>query len=334
MRTVTRRLMPVAGSNSERRASPLSMTTRTPSMVRLVSAMLVARITLRLPRGAASSTCCWAPTSSSPYSAWTTDTAWQCAVLQQPAQPVDLRRARQEHQHVAVGLLQHAPHLRQPCASSAQRRDPAHRAGSAGPAPDSAVSRIQARPSLRSPAHRRACGPLLRCRALPTSPAAAAPARCRVRASQREREPQVGMQAALVEFVEQHGRHVFERGVFLQHPREDALGDDLESRRGSNARVESHAVAHGLADALAERAAPCVRPRRAPRVAAVPAAGSACRAPRAHRAAPAARRCSCPRRAAPRARPVAVRAARGVSAGSASRPAAAVRWRVGGMGGP
>ena len=41
MRTSSSRLMPVAGSKRERRARPELMTMRTPSMVRLVSAMLV-----------------------------------------------------------------------------------------------------------------------------------------------------------------------------------------------------------------------------------------------------------------------------------------------------
>ena len=41
--------MPVAGSNTERRTRPESTTIRTPSMVRLVSAMLVASTTLRVP---------------------------------------------------------------------------------------------------------------------------------------------------------------------------------------------------------------------------------------------------------------------------------------------
>jgi len=69
MRAVTRRCMPVPGSNIERRASPESTTTRTPSMVSEVSAMFVDRITLRRPLAAGRSTCCWAARSSSPYSA-------------------------------------------------------------------------------------------------------------------------------------------------------------------------------------------------------------------------------------------------------------------------
>ena len=51
-RTVSSRVRPVDGSNFGSRARPLSMTTRTPSMVMDVSAMDVARTTLRLPCGA------------------------------------------------------------------------------------------------------------------------------------------------------------------------------------------------------------------------------------------------------------------------------------------
>src|SRR5580693_2013351 len=52
MRCVSRRLMPVTGSKRARRTSPESTTTRTPGMVRLVSAMLVASTTLRCPGAA------------------------------------------------------------------------------------------------------------------------------------------------------------------------------------------------------------------------------------------------------------------------------------------
>ena len=70
---------------------------------------------------------------------------------------------------------------------------------------------------------------------------------------EREREADVGVQAALVKLVEQHGRDAFERRVALQHPREHAFGDDLDARAFADARLEPHAVADGVADALAER---------------------------------------------------------------------------------
>ena len=51
-RTVSSRVMPVPGSNRLVRRQPPSITTRTPSMVRLVSATAVASTTLRRPDGA------------------------------------------------------------------------------------------------------------------------------------------------------------------------------------------------------------------------------------------------------------------------------------------
>src|SRR5690606_15911524 len=52
MRRVCRRVMPDTGSKAGSRHRPESITTRTPSMVRLVSAMGVANTTLRRPGGA------------------------------------------------------------------------------------------------------------------------------------------------------------------------------------------------------------------------------------------------------------------------------------------
>lgn len=68
MRWVSRRVMPLPGSKRGTRARPASITTRTPSMVRLVSAMLVASTTLRVPRDAGSMAARWAARSSSPCS--------------------------------------------------------------------------------------------------------------------------------------------------------------------------------------------------------------------------------------------------------------------------
>ncbi|MNS93332.1 hypothetical protein D3C72_1274980 [compost metagenome] len=58
--------MPLPGSKRGTRANPASITTRTPSMVKLVSAMLVASTTLRLPGGAGSIAARCAARSSSP----------------------------------------------------------------------------------------------------------------------------------------------------------------------------------------------------------------------------------------------------------------------------
>ena len=60
--------MPLFGSKRGTRARPASITTRTPSMVKLVSAMLVASTTLRRPGGDGSMAARWALRSSSPCS--------------------------------------------------------------------------------------------------------------------------------------------------------------------------------------------------------------------------------------------------------------------------
>ena len=60
--------MPLPGSKRCRRSSPESTTTRTPAMVRLVSARFVATTTLRRPAGAGRSAASCAAASRSPYS--------------------------------------------------------------------------------------------------------------------------------------------------------------------------------------------------------------------------------------------------------------------------
>ena len=64
---------------------------------------------------------------------------------------------------------------------------------------------------------------------------------------QRKRKPQIGVQAAFMEFVENQGRDAVERWVGLDHPGEDAFGDNLDPRRGGNSRFTAHPVADGLA---------------------------------------------------------------------------------------
>jgi hypothetical protein len=106
------------------------------------------------------------------------------------------------------------------------------------------------------------CAASLRCgrRARPSSSARTAPVErgghdedAQVRAQQRlrlerEGEAEVGVDAALVELVEDDDAGVVERRVVLQHPREHALRDDLDARARSDARIEAHAVADGVAD--------------------------------------------------------------------------------------
>ncbi len=69
----------------------------------------------------------------------------------------------------------------------------------------------------------------------------------------REREPQVRVDAALVEFVEQHAAVIRERRILLQHAREDPLGDDLDPRLAPDSRIQPRAVACAPADRFAEQ---------------------------------------------------------------------------------
>ena len=68
-----------------------------------------------------------------------------------------------------------------------------------------------------------------------------------------QRQPHVGVQRTLVEFVEQHGGHAGQFGVVDDLAREDTLGDDLDAGVARDLRAEADAVADGVADALAER---------------------------------------------------------------------------------
>ena len=68
-------------------------------------------------------------------------------------------------------------------------------------------------------------------------------------------EGQVGLQAALVQLVEDHAADAVERRIVLQHPQEEAVGHDLDARARAHLAVEPHAIAHGFADRLASVAA-------------------------------------------------------------------------------
>jgi len=62
-----------------------------------------------------------------------------------------------------------------------------------------------------------------------------------------ECQAEVRLQAALVELVEHHAGHAFQGGVSLQHPGEDAFGDDLDPRAWTNACFKPRAVADEFA---------------------------------------------------------------------------------------
>ncbi len=69
-----------------------------------------------------------------------------------------------------------------------------------------------------------------------------------------ERERQVGVEAALVKFVEDDEGHAFEPRVRLQAPGENPLGDDLDPGCRRDPPLETDRVADGAPHLLAERA--------------------------------------------------------------------------------
>jgi len=71
---------------------------------------------------------------------------------------------------------------------------------------------------------------------------------------ERQRQGQVGIEAALVEFIEDHQTHAFERRVVLQAAREDALGDNLDAGVRPDLAVQPDAIANGLANLFAQLA--------------------------------------------------------------------------------
>ena len=68
----------------------------------------------------------------------------------------------------------------------------------------------------------------------------------------RQTEGEVGLQAALMELVEDDAGHAVEGGVVGHASGEDALGDDLDAGAGRYLALEAYLVADGLTDGFAE----------------------------------------------------------------------------------
>ena len=134
----------------------------------------------------------------------------------------------------------------------------------------------------------------------------------------RQRQSEIGIERAFVEFVEQHGGNAVERRIVEHQPREHAFGDHFDARALPDLGAEAHAQADRVADLFAQRGchARGGGARRQP--ARLQHENFLVRSPRAHRAAPAARAWSCRRRAAPPARRHCCAASAAVSRGSAS----------------
>ncbi len=69
----------------------------------------------------------------------------------------------------------------------------------------------------------------------------------------RQREAEIGVERAFVEFVEQDGRNAGELGVIEDLARKNAFRHHLDAGRARYFRAEADAIADGLARALAER---------------------------------------------------------------------------------
>jgi len=68
-----------------------------------------------------------------------------------------------------------------------------------------------------------------------------------------QRQAEVGVEAALVELIEDHAGDPGQFRVGEDHAGEDALGDHLDAGGGGDARLQPDAVADGVAHRLAER---------------------------------------------------------------------------------
>ncbi|GJE71087.1 hypothetical protein CHKEEEPN_2629 [Methylorubrum podarium] len=67
-----------------------------------------------------------------------------------------------------------------------------------------------------------------------------------------EGQPEIGVEGALVELVEQHRADAGQFRIVEDHPGEHAFGDDLDPGAGRDLGAEPHPQAHRVADPLAQ----------------------------------------------------------------------------------
>ena len=234
--------MPLPGSKRCRRSSPASTTTRTPAMVRLVSARFVATTTLRRPAGGRTQR-------------RILRRGVEIAIQRQDQQrgiarpgrdgiaaAPDFRGARQEHEHVAgIGLQRTQDDASSalldgfgPAVDAGRRRSRVLRGDVEGASLGSHGTRIAEHRRHRSAVQRRR-----------HDEQAQVVAQMALRI-ECQREPEIRLQVALVELVEDHAADVLERRIALQSARQDALGHYLDARRSADAGFEPGAVAHEL----------------------------------------------------------------------------------------
>ena len=64
----------------------------------------------------------------------------------------------------------------------------------------------------------------------------------------RESQTEIGIQRPFVKFIEQHGGDAGQFRIVQNEPRENAFGDDFDTRRARHFRAEADAQADRLAD--------------------------------------------------------------------------------------
>ena len=167
---------------------------------------------------------------------------------------VDFTRTREEHQDVTVGLLERLMH---------HCRDRAFQplVCATRPIPRLHIEHPSAAGDHRRAAEKRGHPIALEGRGHHQDPQVGSKRRP---ALDREREAEVGVDAAFVEFVEDEETDALERGILEPHAGEDAFGHHLDSRFGRNPRVETNPMSDGPTDRLSDgiRHAPCRRTRR------------------------------------------------------------------------
>src|SRR5262249_61677671 len=85
-------------------------------------------------------------------------------------------------------------------------------------------------------------------------------------ATERQPESEIGVDASLVELVEDQHADAVECRIALEAPREHSFGDYLDPRRAADPSLAAHAVTDCLAHVLTAqlRQPPCGRARRHP----------------------------------------------------------------------
>ena len=166
----------------------------------------------------------------------------QARLRQGAGKPPDLRDAGQEHQNAARGFGERPMHGRLPMRDGAPVLRRARGIGPMVQADRMTATgahehrRITEQPGIRCAVHRRA-----------HRQQAQVLAQCRA-ALQRQRQAQIGLQAALVALIEDHQTVIGERGVALDETRESAVGHDLDACRRPHALFQPHPITHGFAD--------------------------------------------------------------------------------------